>query len=78
MLSCREAAEIVCDGKSLPPHKKPGLWFHLAICKACRLYSNQISSMKSLAKKMNYKNDLAEKKLEQKILEKFVKNVEKK
>ena len=77
MLSCRETVELVCDGKPLPLYKKPRLWLHLAICKACRVYFDQITAIKNLGRKMNHEDAQAEKVLEKKILDKFIKNAEK-
>lgn len=78
MLRCREIAEVVADAKSLPWWRKPELWMHLAICKGCRLFANQMTIIRTTAKKISKKNiDLdAEKKLESKIIERTSKTSE--
>lgn len=73
MLRCREVTEVVAEAKSLPVWRKPELWFHLAICGACRLYAKQMQLLKLGAKKLAGKHvDIqAEKKLEEEILKKL-------
>lgn len=69
MLRCREVVEVVSDGKELPAWKKPSLWFHLAICSACRLYMKQVNLLKEQAKKIahRYEDQAAESDLVEKI-----------
>lgn len=73
MLRCREVTEVVAETKNLPAWRKPELWFHLAICGACRLYAKQMQQLKNCAKKIKNKNiDLkAENELINKIIKKL-------
>lgn len=78
MLSCRDVAKISASNDKVPLLKKPGIWFHFLICNVCRTYANQMKLLSQGVRKLNFKDEVKEKALEKKILEKFVKNVEKK
>ena len=73
MLRCREVTEVVAEAKNLPAWRKPELWFHLAICGACRLYAKQMNLLKLGARKLarRHEDPTAEKKLEEEILKKL-------
>jgi len=78
MLSCRDTAKINASGQKIPLLKKPSIWFHYIICKTCRAYSYQMDLLSKGVRKLNVKDEAKEKALEEKILQKFIKNVEKK
>lgn len=80
MLRCREIAEVVADAKQLPWWRKPELWMHLGICKACRLYASQMSIISKSAKKLAFRHidKVKEKKLTEEVLKANSKTFEQK
>jgi len=78
MLSCRDTAKINASGQKIPLLKKPSILFNYFICKTCRSYAYHMVLLSICVRKLNVKDEAKEKALEEKILQKFIKNVEKK
>ncbi len=68
MLSCRDTAKITASGQKVSLLKRPGLWFHHLICKACRAYSYQMELLSKGVRKINLKDEAKEKALVEKVL----------
>ena len=51
MPKCREALRLQSSAldRPLPASRRPGLWFHLLLCKWCRLYGQQIRFLRQAA-----------------------------
>jgi len=45
-MSCREAIELLDAPQRLSAFVRVGLWLHLFICHACRVYRGQLEALK--------------------------------
>lgn len=52
MPTCREAIRLQSRSLEdpLPASRRPGLWFHLLLCKWCRFYGEQIRFLRRAAR----------------------------
>ena len=55
-ISCRDATRLLDTPEPLTARSRLGLWFHLLICYACRVYRAQIEALKESCRRAHGEN----------------------